>query len=241
MQIKFDRNRFLVLAVIVLAAVALPTAIIHYGFKASPHIAMELARDIAASAGSPFKGVMSSLCAFLWFTSGAAPLFALLLISDRAKRLQLSFLLCSGILSFYLWFDDFFMFHELLARQYFGLPASAVLVALAIASAIYVVAFSGVILATEFLWLVTAAGFMGLSMADDLVADLIWNGSPDWLRVAEDSFKWVAALCWARYQIGTAYALARPHLAVIDEAPNADAKAPEVRQEPRHRVSKKAA
>lgn len=231
MKFLLGRRKLLVAMIVVAAALIVPASIIYIGLKVSPELAVVLARDLAASAGHPLKGVMSSLADFVCFAAGAVALFVMFLTAGRAKRMDLAFLLCSALLSFYLWFDDFFMFHELLAWQFFDLPAPVIYVGLAIAALVYLVVFSGRILKTEFLWLGAALAFMVLSVADNLVADLI-NRDNQWVLIAEDAFKWAGMVFWARYHIGTAYLFMQRHMSDAggSAAEQADALAPDRNQ-----------
>src|SRR6187399_2150439 len=141
----------------------------------SPKITVaSLTRDMAATAKvHPLTGVVSSAGILLWCATAAICLFSSNLLRQRGAHRAAGFLLWSGLMTAGLLIDDFFMFHEYLARVHRGL-----------------------ILEADYRLLVTALVLFAGSMTLDLL-----NGGGYW-NLAEDGCKLLGIASWFGYHAG---------------------------------------
>ncbi len=166
----------------------------------------DMTKDVATIAGiHPLKGFLSNLGILLWCATTSICAFAAVMLSTSKPRERFWFLLCSALLSAYLLFDDFFMFHDFLARRYLGLKERVVVAFLGIAVAVYLIAFRRVILRTDFYVLLLALCFLGTSAFIDVILErwLSWLGQ--WEFLIEDGAKWLGIASWCSYYAYTSY------------------------------------
>lgn len=129
-------------------------------------------RDPAAiTQSNPFFGLLSNIGVLFWCTSAAICLFSSTLSSTALEDEGSLFLLCSGLLSLMLLLDDLFLFHEQVFPQYFSIDQEATIAGYGAITIVYLVRFRSVITATEYVYLVLALGFFGLSQMTDYLQD----------------------------------------------------------------------
>lgn len=192
------------------AAAAGPAAAAAGGLLRSPDMIPRLTQDVFLTGKfSPLTGLLSNLGAFLWFGTLAILALAAALLRPAGQRAEARFLMLGALLTFYLWFDDFFMFHEAVARRYLGIDEKVVYGILGLLGATYLAGFRMQIYRTPFLWLLGALGCLGLSILSDLFAELLDNAPGDWWFVVEDGLKWCGIVLWARYHVGVSARLLR--------------------------------
>ena len=169
----------------------------------------DMTRDVTAIANiPPLSGVLSNLGVLLWCAAASICIFAAMTLRNVEPRDTFRFLLSSGLLSAYLLFDDFFLFHEDLASRYLGLNEKVVYAALGIAVSAYLIAFRRVILRTNFGVLLLALGFLATSVViDDILEPLVLWRLGDWEYFFEDGAKWLGIACWCSYYVQTSYQL----------------------------------
>lgn len=198
------------MAVTLAAAASGVVAAVAAGILKSPAYIPRLTQDVFTTGGfSSMTGALSNGGAFLWFGTGAILVFAALLLKALGQRHDARFLAIGGALTLYLWFDDFFMFHEALAKRWFGLDEDFVYASLALAGAAYLGACRLQIYRTAYAWLLLALACLGLSVASDVALQLVGLHPTGWWYVLEDGFKWCGIVLWARYHVGTAFGLLR--------------------------------
>ena len=163
-------------------------------------------RDISAIGRlHPLAGSVSSLGCFVWGASAATCFFTIIVFRSLGFRYGYWFLLCSGLLSFYLMLDDFFLIHEVLAQLYLGVRQTIVVGVLALVVLAYLFLFRKLILTTNFTILIGALIFFALSVAIDQspLASILKSLIGDWEDFFEDGFKLLGILCWYGYFIDT--------------------------------------
>ncbi len=153
----------------------------------------------------PFSGVLSNLGILLWCVAASTCAFAAMTIRSAGDRKNYLFLLFSALLSAYLLFDDFFMFHEVMARWCFGLNEKVIFVLLGIAVFIYIVSFRKVILQTNFIILLLAVAFLSLSVIVDAIFEPWLSRLGDWEYLIEDGAKWLGIVFWCSYYIDSSF------------------------------------
>lgn len=186
-------------SLLVLVVIAIATA----AFGVSVEL---ITRDIAVIAGiHPLTGFLSSLGAFGWCSSATVCLFSAITLRGFKPKKIFNFFLFAGCLSFYLAFDDFFMFHEHLAPQYLKIKQIYILIAIVIAVIAYLASFYKLILTTDYLLIVLALLFLAFSVLLD-VAQYRWIKLDDNLQVFyEDGLKWLGIISWLSYFSCTSY------------------------------------
>ena len=187
-------------SLLVLALVAFCTVVINIPIDL-------MMRDLAAIAGiSPLSGILSSLGSFYWAASATVCIFSAVTLYQFKSKKIFDFLLFSGILSSYLAFDDFFMFHEYIGPRFFYMKETFIIIMIMIAVIIYLLKFGKLILTTDYKFFVLAIVFLSLSVALD-VAEGRWINLGNWGSFYEDGFKWLGITSWLSYFSYTSYHL----------------------------------
>lgn len=163
-----------------------------------------ITRDVTAIAEiHPLSGILSSLGMILWTVSGAITAFTAFFFRSRNKVFR--FLFFTSFLSFFLLFDDFFLFHEVLAPYYLGIGEPVVFLFIGISFIAYIVKFHQTILRTKFILLIMALGFLAGSMLLDMILEPWLETIGHWIYIIEDGTKWLGIASWCSYSISTSY------------------------------------
>ncbi len=158
-----------------------------------------LTRDPISAAGAPFyTGFFSQIGIFFWATSAAICFFCALVIPKGHRNYRTcQFLFVSGLVTLLLGFDDAFLLHESVF-PYFGVPELiiySIYVGLIIS---YLVIFLPTILKTDYILLVMALFFFGLSVGLDILQIPYINP-----YIIEDGSKMVGLVSWFFYFLRT--------------------------------------
>jgi hypothetical protein len=159
--------------------------------------------DLAATLDvSPFFGTLSNIGILLWCACATICVFSALLLR-RERRIDAFpvFLFATGLLTLFLMLDDLFLFHEYIAPRLLHVPQKVVLLGYAAIVSLYFAGFIRTILGTQFVLLLFALGFFGLS----IVADRIPHPIPDWFYLFEDGFKLFGIVSWTAYFATTCF------------------------------------
>ena len=156
----------------------------------------DLTRDPVSVMDVPlYTGLLSNIGILLWSFTAAICLFShALLRKNTDAREWSSFLLLAGLLTSLLLLDDLFLLHERLFPDHFHIPQNAVLAGYVLITALYVARFKTTILKTDFLLLLFAFGFFGLSLLID-VGIVSVRGS----YFFEDGLKLFGIVSWFAY------------------------------------------
>lgn len=177
------------------AAVGLLIAILIVRLQTDIHFSY-FTRDPSAIAGErAYIGLVSNLGILLWSAAAAMCFFGFTVLRRRnANERELSsYLLLSGLFTSLLLLDDLFLFHESIGRS-LGVSDSLVLVAYGIVGSLYLIRFAHVVLGTEFLPLLLALGFLGMSAIVDAIP-ANYTGQP----LLEEGPKLLGIVSWAVY------------------------------------------
>ncbi len=184
-----------------------------------------MTRDVAAIGNiHPLSGFLSNLGILLWCAAASICGFTAYILRNVKPKNTFWFVLCSALLSAYLMFDDFFMFHDEigLAPRYLGLSQEFVFAALGIATFAYLISFRRVILRTNFGVLLLALGFLSASVAIDAAMSLFWQTS-QWSLFFENGAKWLGIASWCSYYVDTSYQFLVRTLGLPNNAIQSDA------------------
>jgi len=129
--------------------------------------------------------------------------------SDEVAR----FVLWGGLISLVLLLDDFFMFHDYMFPRVFGIREKIVFSAYAGLLLLYFSIYFRVILQTNWLLLLFAMTFFGLSVLIDVFPRLTvvpWNnviggGIPYWRYLLEDGAKLLGIVGWLAYFVSVCH------------------------------------
>jgi len=129
----------------------------------------KLTRDPSDIVGVPFYvGFLSQIGIFFWAASAAVCMFSATVLSKRPDNIEIKrFLFVSGLLTLVLGLDDIFLLHESVFT-YLGVPEKVVFFTYAGFVLLYLLEFYSVILNTEYILLLIALIFFGVSIALDL-------------------------------------------------------------------------
>ena len=192
----------LIPSISILVAMVLVSALFHVSIP-------RMTRDVAVIAHvHPLTGIISNLGILLWSATASICGFAAMTLRNVVPRSKFWFLACSALLSAYLLFDDFFLFHDDLASRFFGLNEKVVVSALGIAVFGYGIAFRRVILQTEFGMFLLAIGFLTASVViDELFGSWLLGRVGHWKYLFEDGPKWLGIASWCSYYVHTCHQL----------------------------------
>ena len=154
-----------------------------------------LMRDVGTIGHLPFyAGFLSQIGLFVWVAALSVTLFTSLQLRERRPTPGLlSFMLASSALTFLLLLDDAFLLHESVYPS-FGMPEKLVYLAYLGMVGAYLSIFWRTILRTEFIYLLLAFLFLGLSMTLDAVNTTAINP-----YLLEDGLKFVGLVSWMIY------------------------------------------
>lgn len=172
-----------------------------------------LTADPLAVYQAPFYiGAISNLGILLWCASASVCLFCFVLLRKfPAHRLPARFLLYSGLIISVLMFDDFFQLHEILYRDTLGIPEAFVVSLYGVLFLANLVVFRKAILKTDFLLLLLAFGFFGLSLFFDLIMVQNIHGK-NYHEIYEEGPKLMGLASWTAYFVRAALQFTRPVL-----------------------------
>ena len=154
---------------------------------------------------NPLSGILSNFGIILWCSAATACFFAAIAIRNTESKDFFWFLFCSGLLSAYLLFDDFFQFHEILAGNHVGISEIFTYMALGITVLIYLFIFRKKILLTNFSFLMISFIFLASSVATDVFQSLLMSRVGHWEFFIEEGTKWLGIAFWCSYYVQTSY------------------------------------
>jgi hypothetical protein len=157
-----------------------------------------LTKDTAVIGDIPFyAGLFSNIGVLLWCTSVVICLFSYIILKQDAKVNKVaSFLLLSGLLTFLLLLDDFFLLHESFFPIYFGIKSHVTFtIYIALVLSLFI-RYIKIIKKTEFFILLSSIAFFSLSIISDVLTD---NNILNISLVLEDMFKLLGITCWLTY------------------------------------------
>jgi hypothetical protein len=160
-----------------------------------------LTRDPLAITKSPFYwGAISYIGILFWCAAVAICLFSFRLLTEIGRNKEFhQFFLFSGYLTSIVLLDDLFLLHEEAFPNYLNVPEKLVFVGYGMIISLYFVKFRKIILKTEFLFLILAFCFLGLSVIIDLlpIATRLLSNQGEFLL--EDGFKLMGIISWFTY------------------------------------------
>ena len=162
----------------------------------------KLTRDPAAITGTrPYIGFLSNIGIFFWSATATVCFFGAAYMAKRQDSLMvMRFLRASGLLTLYLGLDDTFLLHEDLLPGHLGIWEPLIYVGYAAFGLFYLLRFYAVILDTEYLLLMVAFFFLGISVSLDVIWDQNIIRLPSRIAfLAEDGAKFVGIVSWLVY------------------------------------------
>jgi len=179
------------------AAVALLLALVVIRLQVGIQISY-FTSDPSATVGEPsYIGLVSNVGILLWSGAAALCFFAFAVLRRRIpneKKLS-SFLLFSGLLTTLLLLDDLFLLHSNVLGS-LDVPNWLILAGYLALGFLYLVRFAGTIRETEYIPLIFALGFFGLSAVIDATP-----GNYSGQQLAEEGAKLLGIVSWAVYLV----------------------------------------
>ncbi|HEX6983496.1 MAG TPA: hypothetical protein VF181_12125 [Balneolaceae bacterium] len=142
----------------------------------------------------PFVGMISYTGVLLWCSSAVVCLFSAAFLNAGRSEQNISFLLCSGLISLFLLSDDLFMLHEAIFPWYLDIPQKLVYVIYLVLMSSYFLYFRKRIWNSEYKILGIAIAFLALSVLGDFM--LPQEGMA---YVVEDGLKVFGIATWFIY------------------------------------------
>ncbi|MCJ8167244.1 hypothetical protein MKJ04_20555 [Pontibacter sp. E15-1] len=161
----------------------------------------DLTRDaVVVAKGMFYFGLISNLGILLWCATAAICLFTVVYLNVSKITANRDFLLYGGLLTTFLLLDDFMLLHEEAIPKLLGIGEKYVVVVYPLLMVLYLAYFLNKILDTSYLVLLSALGFLALSVLTDAVAPSKINE----LEVLfEDGFKLMGIAGWFYYFTST--------------------------------------
>lgn len=190
-QIK--ANKWTVLIVLSISAILITLVILISNWKQVP--ISNLTRDVVTTAKLPiYTGFLSQLGIFFWIAAATLCIFSASQVVEEQKILGFKgFLYVSGILTGLLCLDDIFLLHEVV-YPFIGIPEKVVYAIYGLFVIFWILKFYHVILRTNYILLLMAFFFFGLSVCLDM-----FPNSNLGLNLYEDGFKMTGIVSWFFY------------------------------------------
>lgn len=139
----------------------------------------------------PFTGAISNIGILFWCSTAAVCFFTSVIHSKKGNIEIGKFLLFSGLLTSVLLLDDLFMFHEFMFPEILHIPQIVTYLGYLVLVSIYFIKFRSAIFRTEYIILLIACIFFGLSIFCDIF--LPQRGIE---FLVEDGFKLFGIVTW---------------------------------------------
>jgi hypothetical protein len=172
-----------------------------------------LTRDPANTLEYPwYFGAVSYFGVLMWCATASLCLFSSIVMSGSPTFEEpRKFLLAAGLLSAALLFDDLFLFHEIVFPEKLHIPELLLYAVYGASVLLILVFFRTTIARTDYLILIAAGAFLGLSE----IADTLTNFSEDTSAkfLIEDGLKFMGIVNWFTYFVRTTHLLVGDALA----------------------------
>ena len=153
--------------------------------------------------GDPLEGMLSNVGILFWCATAAICSFGSIVLRNQTGARSFSFFLfASACVTSLLLFDDFFLLHEMVFPMYLHLPQNLVYALYVMTIAAFLIFFYERILATEYILLILALSFFGLSIFIDILDHFI---SVPAVFLFEDGFKFFGIVTWMFYFVRVSF------------------------------------
>lgn len=157
---------------------------------------------LAITGGHPFLGIISNIGAILWSSAAAFCLLSISILRKKDKPADtIRFIGLGGFISLVLLVDDLFMIHERIFPQYFGIHERLLFILYGLLIFLYFAFYIKIILNTEYLFLISALFFFGLSIIVDSIPESIIPMH----HLFEDGAKFIGIASWVSYQFSVCF------------------------------------
>jgi hypothetical protein len=154
-----------------------------------------------------YVGLFSNFGVVLWCGAASVCLFGGWLLLKRPGCREPSwFLLCAGLISAMLMFDDLYLLHEELLPDHTFIPQKLVFAVYGVVLLVFLARFRNLILSTRYLLLLFAFGFLAASAYIDLFVtpeNFLLFGRLPGRYLCEEGLKLFGIVSWATYFICT--------------------------------------
>ncbi len=193
-QVQLHQNRYLLIFAILFSVLAV--IFISYISNITGTNITKLTRDPAAIKNFPFYyGLLSYLGVLLWSAATTVCFFTAYLIKQNLLFNKVfKFFFVSGLVTLLLTLDDLFMFHEEFLPDYIGIPQTGVYIIYLFIFALYLLINFKYIISTNYIILLFAFLFLGLSAGADQF--LKYSTTETFY---EDSLKFAGIVFWMAY------------------------------------------
>ena len=166
-----------------------------------------ITRDPNQLAGfHPFIGILSQIGIIMWSSTASLCFLAYVFAKNSADKNFRRFLFFSAFLTAWLLLDDIFIIHEILGPEYFHIKQNYFYGIYFFVTLVYLLSFLRVILRTEFVLLIIAFIYFGLSIILDYVSSKM---DYEINTLIEDAFKFFGIMMWFLYFLRLCIKVAR--------------------------------
>ncbi|AFZ12518.1 hypothetical protein Cri9333_1628 [Crinalium epipsammum PCC 9333] len=174
-----------------------------------------LAADPLSITKSPFYyGAISNIGVLFWCSTASVCFFCFAIFFNKKIKKEFSqFFLFSGSLTSLLLLDDLFLLHEEVFPKYLNVSEKCVAVIYGIIALLYLIKFRKTILKTEFILLILAFIFFGLSLIIDNIGIITYFFKKAHLLIS--IFKLLGIITWFSYFSRTCIGVINPVLSLL--------------------------
>ena len=190
------RNAAPILVMVYALTTAILSIVIFLGIEHNVELD-HFTQDPASIMETPFYLGFFSYIGILFWCAAATICFFMYFIIDSdtlVLKRRKQFLLCSGLISCLLMFDDLFLLHEIVFPDYFMIPKNVVYLLYINIIIVYVVLFRIELMDSEYMLLIIAFGLLGISQFVDSLPMPIPEDS-----FLEDAVKLFGIVTWFTY------------------------------------------
>ena len=154
----------------------------------------------------PLIGIISHFGIIMWCSTASLCFFVCTISEKYVNKNFKRFLFSSAFLTVYLLLDDIFLIHEILGPEYLHIKQNYIYVIYFFVTLSYIIFFLRLILRTEFVLLILALIYFGLSIILDYVSSKM---DYEINTLIEDAFKFFGIMMWFLYFLRICIKVAR--------------------------------
>ncbi len=156
----------------------------------------DLTRDtLAIVDGRFYYGLLSNIGLLFWCATASVCLFSAYMLRQMNAKRSSAFLVSFGAFTSFLLLDDMFLLHEQVFPEYLHVKEKIVEAIYPLVMVYLLITFRYTIFKTSFMLLVSALGFLAISLA----IDVIFKEMSGLELILEDGFKFLGIVGWGIY------------------------------------------
>jgi hypothetical protein len=205
----FKKDSLTTIAKIYIPGVLLLTVLAVFSLMNDFHFS-DLSRDpIQILNAKPYIGLLSRIGIVIMCSTAAILIFESLLLSQKdGSGDHFRFFLLSGLLSFFLMCDDFFLLHDVIFPEYLHINENFLYVFYGFSFVALMYFFRRILLNSDYVLLILSVGFLGISVFVDVI--IVMGFDNRYSMVFEDMAKFMGLFSWSCYFLRTGWKIVSP-------------------------------